>query len=95
MTQKAQLCCRYKISRDSGTAGWKWTSVLLMKQVSNSPTLGTKEMLLHNTKGYSNSKDGPNRGRGSEDCLLLLLSVHSISRAIWGLKQINAISPDA
>lgn len=55
----------------------------------------TSEMLLHNTKGCSNSKDVPHCGRVSEGCFLLLLSVYSTSRAIWDLERINVISQNA
>lgn len=49
MTQKVQLCCRY-ITSTLVPQGGNGTQ-LLMKQVSNSSTLGTSEMSLHNIEG--------------------------------------------
>lgn len=57
--------------------------------------VGTSKMLLHNTKGCSNSKDVPRWGKVSEGCFLLLLPVYSTSRAIWDLKISGIISQNA
>lgn len=45
---------------------------------------GVSKMLLHNTKGCSNSKDVPHRGKVSEGCFPLFLPVYSTSRAKSG-----------
>lgn len=94
MTQKVQLCWRYMISWDSGTTGWKWNSELLMKQLSNSPTLGPARCCFTIPRAVV-TKDVPHWGKVSEGCFLLLLPVYSTSKAIWDLKISGIISQNA
>lgn len=72
MSLKVQLCYSYRTSRTLAPGGGNG-ALVLMRQESNSTTLGTSEVCFTIQKVEVTLKDVPDGGGVSADCFLLYL----------------------